>query len=176
MAYNPAIAEQAPDLKLENADADIRVLPTPLVERVGMLPIMHSENSRRMQFDAGAVGHTQAQVHIEGRLDGPASGQISAMLPQHPGNVLLIPRSTLVDTSLELMRHGRYCVKFNGDHLLKGVMRALSDREFDGVRYDAAISYFDDPVKRAQEVVYATRGTQDVVKLHIPWLKLLMDS
>jgi hypothetical protein len=168
MAYNPATVHEFPDLALESREAEIVVLPTPLVEKVGMLAIMHSDNSRRISFTTGAVGHTQAQVHIEGRLAGPVARHVSVMLPKHQGNVLVIPRPALVDTSLELMRHGQSSVKFNGEHLLKGVMRVLADREFDGVRYNAAISYFDDPIKRAEEIVYATTGSQDIVTLYIP--------
>jgi hypothetical protein len=176
MAYNPAAVAQTPNLELETRRAEVVVLPTPLVEKVGMLAIMHSEDSARTTFASGAVGHTAAQVHIDGRLAAPATGQISVMLPEQPGNVLVIPRQALVDTSLELMRHGPSSVKFNGEHLLKGVMRVISGREFGGVRYDAAISYFADPVKQAEEVVYATTSSQDMVTLYIPWSKALTNS
>lgn len=171
MAYDPAPLEHnlgpAPEINV----AEVVVLPTPLIERIGRLAIIHSESSVRHPFETGAVGHTDAQVHIRGQIACGVAGRINLILPEKPGNVLVIPQEALIDTSLELMRHWSSSVKFNGEHLLRGLVRALAGREFGGVRYDAAVSYFANPVKRLDEITFATPYSEDLVMVHSPWLK-----
>lgn len=150
------------------AEIDQPVLHTALIERVGLLAIMRSEQSRHIQFASGAVGYSDVQIHMAGKLAGRVSGHISLTLPAEQGNVLIIPRQALIDTHREIMPAGSQ-ISFGGDHLLPGIMKLLSGRAVHGVRYDACISLLDDPVKQVEEVTYATAGSQDLTTLHIPY-------
>lgn len=155
-------AEATPVDQTELASA-----PYAAIEKIGLLAITHSDQSIRVPFVSGAVGHTEAQIHIEGLPHQDADGHSSLILPSQPGNILLIPREALIDTHREILPYGN-SISFGGEHLVKGIMRVLSGRMTGGVRYDAVMSYFDDPVKQAQEIVYATPRSQDAVTLYLP--------
>jgi hypothetical protein len=167
MTYNPTTQVDTLHINPEVIVPERATEPASLVERIGMFAIMRGDQSQPIEFASGAVGYTKAQVHIEADLSDSGEGQISVRLPAEQGNVLVIPRPALIDTLRGILPYGS-SVKFNGEPLVLAIARTLSIGEIGGVRYDAAISYADDQVKQVEEIVYASAGSQDVVKLHIP--------
>lgn len=146
----------------------------PYTEPVGLLAVIQSPTSQNIPFKSGAEGFTDAQVHIVGEhLDreilGKSLGWVSLSYPTEVGNVLLIPRETLIDTSNELAkRFSEYQTPFNGMHLTAAIMSLLSVRDLDNVRYDACVSYFVNPVTGNKEVACATPGASNPAFLRLP--------
>jgi hypothetical protein len=154
------------------AEAEPSQLSMPTVERVGLLVILHSDLSRRIPFTSGAMGHTNSQVHIAGKLPGEGEGE---MVHSLQGNVLVVPRAALIDTHREIAPYGT-SLSFGGKHLLQSINEVLMGRDIKaagmdaaekGVRYDACISLFDE-VKGWEEVIVATSGSPDLLRLTIP--------
>lgn len=159
--------------------SDPETLPSTLTptQGVGMLAVVHSPLSQQIPFLSGAEGHTATQVHIVGeRLDreilGKSLGQVSLKLPAEEGNVLIVRREALIDTSNELARRFEdYRTPFDGTNLTLAIMRRLSFCDLDSVRYGACISYFSNPVTGNEEVVCATASAAKPVFLHLPLLQ-----
>ena len=164
MSTKPTLVEEKIPLAPALAEEERPSIASLPVEYVGMLAIMHSENSVRVPYVSGAIGHTDSHVHMEGKLAGRVEGQVSLTIQ---GNILFVPRAGLIDTHREIAPYGTP-LSFGSKHLLQSISEALMGRPIGGVRYDACISLFDDSVNEWEEVMNATSGSPDLLRLNVP--------
>lgn len=176
MSVRPEMITQ--DKQLSPAVREFARLPEalPAVERIGLLAIIHSPSSQRIPFKYGAEGHTAAQLHLVGEqvnreVMGESLGQVSVTLPDTEGNLLIVPRAALIDTCNDLSRYSDYwSTPFNGTNLTLALMKWLALNKVNDERYDACVSYFNNPVTGQEEVVCATADSNAAMhfRLRLP--------
>ncbi|HET8709184.1 MAG TPA: hypothetical protein VFL85_02785 [Candidatus Saccharimonadales bacterium] len=152
-----------PDKRLPPAIRELQTRPPqalPVVERLGSVALYHTALSRRLIFASGAEGYTLSQVHIEGDAADRGLGRVSLQLPAEHGNVLIVPRHCLIDTRIELTKHIRDRIPFDGRDMVQGIMQFLYDHEVGGVRYDACLSYARNAANNIEDITFATAAAR----------------
>lgn len=141
---------------------------SPEAQRVGMIALIHTDESQLKMFASGAVGHTASQIHIMGDNGDRTPGSTSVYLPREPGNILLIPRHCLMDTRIEVTKYSG-SIPLDGRNLVLALMQFIKQRDLNGVRYDACVSFFRNEIEHVDEVTYALPGPgSELVRLRVP--------
>lgn len=143
----------------------------PLAVGSGWIAVQLGSDSQEVTFRSGAKGYTQAQVRLRGdTLSRPYTGKLGAWtevsLPERPGNILVIPHNSLVDTRVELMGD-QYRVPFGYALGAMAILQSLPDKVIGGVRYDACITPFYNHLTNSQDIMYAVAGELGPLALRV---------